>query len=108
MFNVFMNEITMTKGDDASFDVSVSYNDKCKPYVMQQGDVLVFTVKKTAADEAAVIQKTLTELRLVLASADTKELAADNYKYDLQLTFADGRVQTVAVGNFVLNEEITV
>nr|DAU94700.1 MAG TPA: hypothetical protein [Bacteriophage sp.] len=108
MFNVFMNDITMTKGDDASFDVSVSYDDKCKPYVMQQGDVLTFTAKKTAADEAAVIQKTLTELKLVLAAADTKDLDAGSYKYDLQLTFADGRVQTVAVGNFVLEEEITV
>nr|DAN19122.1 MAG TPA: hypothetical protein [Caudoviricetes sp.] len=108
MFNVFMNDITMTKGDDASFDVSISYNDKCKPYVMQQGDVLTFTVKKAVADETATIEKTLTELKLVIAAADTQELEVGSYKYDLQMTFADGRVQTVAVGNFVLEEEITV
>jgi hypothetical protein len=108
MFNVFMNDITMTKGDDASFDVGISYNDKCRPYVMQQGDVLTFTAKKAADDETAAILKTLTELKLVIAAADTKELEVGSYKYDLQLTFADGRVQTVAVGNFVLEEEITI
>lgn len=108
MFNVFMNDITMTKGDDASFDVGITYENKCKRYVMQQGDALEFTAKKTAADETAVIQKTLTEMKLVLAAADTKELDAGSYRYDLQIAFADGRVQTVAVGNFVLEEEITV
>ena len=107
MFNVFMNDITITRGDDASFDIGITYNDKCMRYVMQQGDKLTFTVKKAAADETAILQKVLTEPKLVIAAADTAKLEFGSYKYDLQMTFADGKIQTVAEGNFVLGEELT-
>lgn len=94
----------LTRGDTAEFTITPKKNKM--PYALQEGDVVRFTVKKTTKDTAAVIQKT--GLNIEILPSDTSGLHYGTYKYDVEMTFADGRVCTfIGPNDFVITEEVT-
>lgn len=95
MFKISYGRMFITRGDTASFNIQVKQPDKHTVYELCEGDVLTFTVKKNDTDVEAVIQKTGSTIQLV--PSDTNKLAYGRYWYDVQLTFADGSVNTIIV-----------
>lgn len=92
MFRIENDQIYLTRGDSAGFDVSI-YNGTT-PYTLQEGDILTFTVRQNLYS-AKVIEKTGTTIHFDLEPADTKDLQFGDYLYDIQLTFANGEINTI-------------
>lgn len=97
--------ITLTRGDYASFTIEMK-DASGETYELQEGDVVYFTVKKSTKDETILIQKTGTEIEIL--PADTEELSYGTYRYDCQLSPADGKVDTfIGPAEFVITDEVT-
>ena len=107
MLKVTNSDIQLTRGDSAYFNIEITLEDGTK-YVRQEGDRLVFTVKRSYNSEYEYVQKEIPGLALELTSQDTKELDYGNYWYDIELTTADKAVYTVVgPARFIMREEVT-
>lgn len=109
--------ITLTRGD--SFNVKVTMRDgqTGEEYTPQEGDVVRFAVKSPKLNPCGteyvesdpLINKTIpndTQI-LSLAPADTKTLGFGMYEYDIEITFADGTVDTfITAAPFKLTKEV--
>ena len=86
--------ITLTKGD--SFYSVITLKRGENTYTPQEGDVITFGVKKSEFDTTALISKIVPNdtLLLYIAPSDTKQLQTGTYVYDLELTYANGDVDT--------------
>lgn len=87
MLKVLNKEIHLSKGDDASIEISLTRENQ--PYILEKGDKVVFSVSETK------LRKELTNeggstVNLVLSSADTKNLNAGFYYYDLKMVYGNG------------------
>ena len=87
------NTMTIVKKDTASFDVSL------ENYILKEGDTVTFTVAKEVEQEEPTIQVIVEDFNsgtatVRLTSADTN-IEAGDYKYDIQVNTADGRVDTI-------------
>ena len=83
----------ITQGDTAFLDITITN------YEPVEGDVLYFTVKKDINSAENTIQKKITVFddnvaKVILSTTDTN-IDIDTYIYDIQLSLADGRVNTV-------------
>lgn len=89
---VILDTIYLTRGDTFRAQISM-YQDE-EQYIPQEGDIVRFALKN-AADEV-IITKTISNdsLLLELEPADTKGLEVGTYVYDVEITFADGTVDT--------------
>lgn len=88
-------DIELTRGDTARLTVSVRDSQK-QPYAVKEDDVLTLTVKKEYKDSTPLIEKKITgETTFHIKPEDTKELDFFTYKYDVQITTADGDNYTV-------------
>ena len=95
----------LTRGDTAQFTITPKNSDGTV-YELQEGDRVEFTVKKKTSDSVAIISKA--GLNVEIVPQDTCEMRYGAYKYDVQLTFADGRVDTfIGPCGFVITEEVT-
>ena len=109
MQSVDGKKITLTKGD--TLKVAVEIIDATgQPYLPQPGDVVRFAMKQDYSDSAPLVEKTIpndTQL-LTLASDDTHSLEAGRYVYDIQITYANGDVDTfIDRGTITLTEEVS-
>jgi len=106
------NNITMTRGDTAKFNIGVFSLDNNSPYVITANDVVMFTLrkepKKSADDVDFLIQKEAPLGLLTLDPADTEDLAYITYYYDIQITLENLEVYTI-IGwrKFTLEKEST-
>lgn len=115
MFEVNGTNIKLTRGD--SFYCQLTVTQGKDPYTFQEGDELRFALKRKLmtpgggnyADCEALITKTIPTdtLILALAPADTKALKFGPYDYDIQMTFADGAVDTFIAGSFEILPEVS-
>ncbi len=112
MVEVKGTTITITKGDSGIITVGI-LNADGTPYVPQVGDVVRFAMKKNYSDAETLIEKNipLETMELRLDPVDTKNLEAGSskgkYKYDIELTRADGQVDTfIPRADFVVLEEV--
>ena len=92
MFLIEGTTIKLTRGDSAEFDITVE-DANGSPYELQDGDEVEFTVKQSVYDKTALIQKTGT--RIQIKPEDTAALSYKKYVYDVQVTLADGTVDTI-------------
>ena len=111
------NKITMTRGDTLVVNVSI-LSPFGYPYEPEEGDTVRFAVKRSDMnnrktkfkDETPLILKEIPTdtLQLRLDPEDTKSLGfGSNYVYDIQLTHADGVVDTfITNAPFVLSPEV--
>ena len=101
--------IKLTRGDTARLTVPIINLANNGEYTMESGDILYFTVKKTAKDSDFLFQKSVTGSNSIhIRPEDTATLSFGKYKYDVQLTTATGDVYTVIEpSTFEVMEEIT-
>lgn len=102
------NNITLTRGDSASIAVALK-NPDGSDYTLQSGDVLLFTVKYNCITEDIIIQKDISSDGIInINPEDTAALLYDVYFYDVQLTKANGAVNTVIPPrDFIVSKEVT-
>lgn len=96
------NNITLTRGDTFETDITLERGED--PYVPVEGDVISFAVKHNKLlkdksdyeDKEPLILKyvPIDTMTLVIDPEDTKHLAFGKYVYDMQIQFADGKVDT--------------
>lgn len=110
MFEVDKKQnIKITRGDSAYFTVGMVAKKSRIPYEPQTGDVVRFAVKKDYEDETVLIRKTIPNdtLLLHLVPSDTKDLPFGDYVYDVELTKANGDVDTfIDKKIFKITEEV--
>lgn len=101
--------IRLTRGDTARLTVPITNKANGEEYRMQSGDILYFTIKKSAKDAEPLVQKSTTGSNVIrIEPSDTKSLSFNKYKYDVQLTMASGDIYTVIEPSiFEVMEEIT-
>ena len=95
--------ITMTRGD--TMKAAITLTKDGEPYEPAAGDSIRFALKHTTlnanktdyADTTPLILKQIPTdtMELTLDPEDTKGLAFGSYIYDIEVTFADGSVDTV-------------
>ena len=109
------NTITLTRGDTLRVLVTLTYDGE--EYIPQEGDALQFALKRRLynakktefLDEEPLILKDIPidTQTLVLEPEDTKSLGFGQYAYDIQITFADGTVDTfIPNATFYIREEV--
>jgi len=115
MLQIDGTAITLTRGDSATISVSATIDGTSPPtsYTFQVGDKVKFTVKQSAKDTEELISKEITvatagtSVEISLAPNDTKQLEFGKYKYDIQLTKANGWVDTIVTkSTFKVGDEI--
>ena len=98
--------ITLTRGDTAMFVIALEDNNG-EPYTPQEGDRLRFALGKNWGKDTLIIKDIpLDSCLLEIEPSDTKELPFKTYKYDVELTDADGHVTTVLLGEFTVDKEV--
>ena len=103
------NEIRLTRGDTAwlNAEPTIGEGEEKQPYPVQEDDVLTFTVKKNYDDEPLIEKKIKGSTLFHFKPEDTAGLAFGKYKYDVQLTPADGENYTfIADSDFVITNEV--
>lgn len=108
MFTIFDNDISITRGDNATLHVTMTTLDG-EPYQLTQEDTLVLTVKKKTKDVTALIHLVADENgTFSIEPDDTNFLKFGSYKYDIQLTTSDGKIYTIIPPSiFKVSEEVT-
>lgn len=102
--------ITMTRGDTFARTLILKKNGQT--YVPENGDVIRFAMAKVYKSKTGyelLIEKTIDNSTLLwkLDPEDTADLEYGKYVYDLQMTYADGSVETFAdKKQFILTEEV--
>lgn len=95
MYKIEGTAITLTRGDSFYAEVIMKNPDKTD-YTPQQGDSVRFALKKKYQDAEPLILKQIPTNTLVLhlEPEDTKSLPFGKYVYDIELTKANGDVDT--------------
>ena len=107
MFKVDNNNISMVRGDSGVFTITIT-DTNGTPVELTEGDVLTFTLRRTARNPAIVLQKNIAGGELNIKPADTEGLTFGAYVYDIELRRADGYVDTIIPPHkFLLMEEVT-
>lgn len=110
MFEVHGTRITLTRGDSALLAIDLYKDDEL--YVLQDGDVVRFALKQYTEEENCLVRKPLTvdaegNFILEIEPSDTKTLPFNTtYKYDIELTTAQGKVHTFIKDELYLDEEV--
>ena len=98
MFTIHNTQIRMTRGDTAYFTVEIlleSEETGAVPYVMSEGDTLLFTAKRCLVDSVPALQlRAVGTADFRLQPEDTKKLYG-RYFYDIELRTASGEVHTI-------------
>ena len=105
MKRVLGTTIYLTRGDTLHLQVGMMIGNEA--YELQEGDVVRFAMKKEYEDDEPLILKNLEDGWLNLVPGDTKELEFGDYVYDIQLTTAEGEVDTfIHEAKFSLLKEV--
>lgn len=100
--------ISLTRGDTCIVQIVVK-DDKDADYVPTAGDNIRFACKKTYNDDEVLIMKDIPTDTLILKidPEDTKDLVFGDYVYDIQLTKANGDVDTfITTSKLILTQEV--
>ena len=94
MYKINGTTITLTKGD--SFYCQLTLTKDGETYTPDADDVIRFGMKKEYTDAKAVVTTVIPNdtLMLYLAPEATSSLACGKYQYDIEITFADGDIDT--------------
>ena len=93
MFKIINNKIQLTRGDTfrATLDITDSEGNTFNP---SSGDVIRFAMKKQYSDDDPLIKKIIQNGLLQLDPQDTSGLPFGDYVYDIEITYANGDVDT--------------
>lgn len=104
-------EIKMVRGTSRTFEISVTDADG-NPYTLQEGEKIIFGVKKQTTDEELVLCKVVEECtdgvcRVELDPEDTANLAVGKYQYDVGLQTGVDYYIVVELSIFNLTANVT-
>lgn len=110
------NSIYLTRGDTLDITIQI-YNADGSAYTPEAGDTIRFAVKRSQmtignkryVDASPLIIKPIStdDFVLSLAPSDTSSLDFGQYVYDIELTKADGTVDTfITASPFILTPEV--
>jgi len=100
--------ITMTRGDTLKVYTIPQYEDGSE-YEPEANDTIRFAMKRRFEDTKTLLTKNIStdDFLLHIEPNDTKELKFGHYVYDIQLTHANGDVDTyIDKGVLILSEEV--
>ena len=106
MYSIIGTTIKLTRGD--SFYCTIALQKNGETYTPAEGDTIRFVMKQNICGEA-LIEKAIPMDTLVLyiAPEDTAELKFGRYVYDLEMTYANGDVDTfINNANFHVMPEV--
>lgn len=107
-YSVSGTTITLTRGD--TFKAQISITDKSgNAYTPEEGDSVRFAMKQAYSDAEplVVIDIPIDTMILVIQPSDTKSLSFGTYVYDIELTKANGDVDTfITTSKLKLTEEV--
>lgn len=94
-FKVKKNTIFLTRGDTFKAHLTINNPDGTE-YTPQEGDTVRFALKENIEDQECLILRDIPidTMLLILNPEDTKGLEFGSYVYDIQLTKANGDVDT--------------
>lgn len=87
--------ISLVRGDSATIKLTIKDKSTNQEYVLGDGDVVRFSVKKEICSNDILIQKTFESNEIVISYEDTKDLSFGDYVYDVELQFIDGQRDTI-------------
>lgn len=102
------NVIRITRGDSLTVNITLT-DDDGYVYEPVEGDVVWFTVKKSAVAEDVLIRKQIdiSTLTLEIVELDTKNLAFGKYAYEVEVILVSGDHYTVIKNApFIIMEEL--
>lgn len=110
------NKIEMTRGDTLYLSVGLT-RENGQEYIPASGDTIRFALKNRELnragtdylDDEPLIMKDvdMETMQLKLDPADTKSLGFGTYVYDMQITYANGDVDTfIPPTEFILTPEV--
>ena len=99
-------KISLVRGDTLRMQVEILVDDEI--YTPVSGDKVRFAMKQSYSSSKVLIHKNIPidTLVLHLEPNDTKKLPFGSYVYDIEITFANGDVDTFIRGEFKLEEEV--
>lgn len=99
-------KISLVRGDTLRLQVEILINDEV--YTPQSGDKVRFAMKQSYTSSRVLINKDIPidSLILHLEPEDTKKCSFGNYVYDIEITFANGDVDTFISGQLELSPEV--
>lgn len=114
MLKVDGTDIYMTRGDSAVIDVTLTVKDpetgEPSPYTFNEGDQIIFRLKKKAEDgikvhcqKEVIIDFVNNEAALHLDPEDTQTCTFDKYRYEFELITSDNFHTT-----FIENQPFTI
>lgn len=107
MIRIINNSIYMTRGDSASIHLDITDMDE-KTYTPEDDDTIMFTMKKSPTESAAIFQKKVEGGIIKINPEDTQKLDYGRYVYDIQLKKADGATETIIPPHiFKIQKEVT-
>ncbi|MEG1562282.1 MAG: hypothetical protein RR365_00895 [Bacteroides sp.] len=112
MLKISNGNIIMVRGDTARFSISIYCPDSSKTkYVLKDGDKVVFTVRrlpKKGITDDFIFQKVFVNNQIAIDPYDTATLDYGDYIFDVELTFANGDVNTIIEKHVLtLKEEVS-
>lgn len=108
MQKITNNKITLTRGDTFKADLQLT-DATGSLYIPEEGDEIRFAMKEDFCDSLPAIVKIIPNdtLLLWLEPEETKHLPVGRYVYDIQITFANGDIDTfINHASFILAEEV--
>lgn len=101
--------IQLTRGDTLKIHLDL-FNDDDTSYTPQTGDSIRFAMKKSYSDSTPILVKQipLETMDLIFEPDDTKNLPQpSSYVYDVEMTYANGEVDTfITKAKFKITEEV--
>ena len=102
------NNITLTRGDTMTLTVALQRGSN--PYTPEAGDVIRLAVSDGYVGEVSytlMFSQTIPNdtLTVTVPASETVKLDYKRYNYDVEITHADGCVDTVIVGSLTITGE---
>lgn len=99
--------IYLTRGDSANFNITIYEDDGETPYELQEGDTLLFTLRRLYGKGEILITKVFNTLSFQLLPVDTAELSFGEYRYDVCIYNGSGWIDTFLNDKkFTIGEEV--
>ena len=117
MFKLNGTEISLVRSDTLCLQVKIIRKETGEEYIPVEGDKIRFALKHSDMltgrtefkDTNPIILKDIpiSTMQLTLDPTDTAGLKFGTYSYDIELTFADGKVDTIIpVSKFIIMPEV--
>lgn len=106
MYGIRNNRITLVRGDTLTAKVNIQCDGEA--YELREGDSVRFALKKSYNSKEEIIRKAIPAdtMLLTLDPEDTAQLDGGVYVYDIELTYANGDIDTFIRGNLVLLQDV--